>query len=305
MWWLDATRNGESAMNLTISIRRRIGLVVVLALPMLLAPSAVGHAGSPPSVPYLALGDSVPYGWDAVNPPGAAAEPSFHVGYPEVLAARSPLEVVNAACPGETTAHFFDLSAGDNGCSFVVANFGIKTDWGAGDAQFDFALEFLQANPDTGLVTISLGANDFFICQADPVDGCTEQEFMALLGTIGQALGSAIAGMRAVGYNGQIVLVSYYALDYADPTARLVSQATATVYEQVASAFDGVTVADGFGAFEVSSRRSSGDPCAAGLLLELPGSGCDVHTSPRGDAVLARAVHRAVDVGAIGRGLAP
>lgn len=289
-------------MNLTISTRRRIGLAVVLALPMLLAPSAVGHAGSPPSVPYLALGDSVAYGWDSVNPPGALADASFHVGYPEVLADRSPLEVVNASCRGETTAHFLDVDALDNGCDETRDSAGIKTDWGDG-SQFAFALEFLQANPDTGLVTIMLGANDFFLCQAGP-GGCSQGEFLGVLGAIGQTLGTAIVGMRTVGYDGQIVLVNYYALDYRDPTAVLVSQATAAVYAQVASAFDGVTVADGFGAFEVASRRSGGDPCAAGLLIEEPG-GCNVHPSPYGDEVLARAVHRAVDIGAVGQALVP
>lgn len=292
-------------MNLTLSNRRRIGLALVLALPMVLSPSTVGQAGTPPTVTYLALGDSVPYGWDSVNPPGALADPSFHVGYPEVLAERSPLEVVNASCRGETTAHFLDLSALDNGCTTTRNAVGIKTDWGPGRSQFAFALEFLQANPDTGLVTIMLGANDFFLCQVDPVDGCTQQDFVGVLQAIGRTLGTAIVGMRTVGYDGQIVLVNYYALDYRDPMAVLVSQATAAVYAQVASAFDGVTVADGFGAFEVASRRSGGDPCAAGLLIVEPGGGCNVHPSPYGDEVLARAVHRAVDLGAIGRALVP
>jgi hypothetical protein len=53
-------------------------------------------------------------------------------------------------------------------------------------------------------------------------------------------------------------------------------------------------VADGFTAFRLASLRSGGDPCAAGLLIALPGGGCDVHPTAAGHRVLAAALAVAV-----------
>ena len=279
-------------------LSRRSLLVVLLALVLTTVQAGDFEAsarGQGQSIPYLALGDSLPYGWDPVNPPGPAADPSFHYGYPETLAARSFFEVTNASCPGETSGHFLTLVAADNGCSFVRDNVGLKVDW-AGGSQLDFALSFLAANPDTGLVTIQLGANDLFLCQQGE-GGCTPGEFVAVLGSVGANVATAVGTMRFAAYAGPIVLVGYYALDYADPTQVAISQASADVLHQVAGAFDGVEVADGFEAFEQASRRAGGDPCAAELLLPTGPGTCDIHTSPRGDRVMAQAVHRAADIG--------
>ena len=38
------------------------------------------------------------------------------VGYPELVGKDRGLEVINAACPGETTASFLDVTAQSNGC---------------------------------------------------------------------------------------------------------------------------------------------------------------------------------------------
>lgn len=277
---------------------------LVLALLMALVPTGTSAAANnSASVPYLALGDSLPYGWDVVTD-GFAVPPSFHVGYPETLAARSPLDVTNAACPGETSGSFIDRATPDNGCGFVEAAVGLKADWGGG-SQLDFALGFLADNPHTGLVSIQLGANDLFRCQSgedgDGQPGCTPAEFVEVLNTTTGNLAYSLGAIRAVGYAGPIVLVGYYALDYRDPAQVVISQASAQVLGGLAGSglFGDVVVADGFGAFEQASRRSGGDPCGAGLLLPLPDGTCDVHTTPDGDRVLAQAVRRAVDLGEI------
>lgn len=279
---------------------RRVRILLTLVVSLVLVPAAAGQAASPPSVPYLALGDSVPYGWDVVTQPATVA-PSLHAGYPEMLADRSPLEVTNASCPGETSGHFIDLSEPDNGCEFVKAYLGLKADWGSG-SQLDFAEAFLADNPDTGLVTIMLGANDLFLCQAGS-GGCSLAEFQAVLAQTATNLAHILTALRATGYDGTIALVGYYSLDYRDPTQTFFSQASLATLEALASdaAFGDVVVADGFAAFEQASRRTGGDVCAAGLLLVEDDGSCDVHTSPRGDRVLAQAVHRAVDMGAIVR----
>ncbi len=287
---------------------RRSTLVLMVSMLLSLLVAAPGHAGPGKAVPWLALGDSLPYGWDPVNgfdpsdPPGPGVDPDFHHGYPEALASRSFLEVTNASCPGETSASFLSAAAPDNGCDFVRTTYGLKHDWAA-ETQLEAALAFLGAHPDTGLVTIQLGANDLFLCQADPVDGCTPGEFAAVLTAVGGNLAVTVGALRLAGYSGPIVLVGYYALDYTDPTSVGISLASRDVLHAVASAVPGpVSVADGFAAFEQASRRAGGDPCAAGLLLPRGDGTCDIHTSEAGDRVLAQALHRALDVGALASG---
>lgn len=82
--------------------------------------------------PYLALGDSLPYGWDPVTPPFPFASPGFHVGYPEIHAEVAGLSLTNASCRGETSGSFLDRELPDNGCSDVRDIFGLKVDDGAG-----------------------------------------------------------------------------------------------------------------------------------------------------------------------------
>lgn len=285
--------------------RLAAALVASLALVLTLVPAGPSSAARGAAVPYLALGDSLPYGWDIVTQP-ITVDPEEHVGYPETLAARSPLQVTNASCPGETSASFIVRSAPDNGCGNVAAYFGLKVDWGGG-SQLDFAEDFLVDNPDTGLVSIQLGANDLFLCQDgddDDLDGepeCTLPEFGQVLQSTATNLTISLARLRTTGYSGPIVLVAYYSLDYRDPTQVAIAQASRDVLQGIAGsgAFGDVVVADGFAAFEQASRRSGGDTCAAGLLLLEADGTCDVHTTPRGDRVLAQAVRRAIDLGEI------
>jgi lysophospholipase L1-like esterase len=64
----------------------------------------------PPQSYYLALGDSMAYGFQPTKDPGAGPS-AFHTGYVDVFAARlrklSPqIQVVNYGCPGESTVTF-------------------------------------------------------------------------------------------------------------------------------------------------------------------------------------------------------
>ncbi|WP_206791668.1 hypothetical protein [Amycolatopsis sp. MtRt-6] len=92
------------------------------------------------------------------------------------------------------------------------------------------------------------------------------------------------------GYRTAFPLHAAYAgtqVEYA--VAYLVSQVRAldSVLSQIVRRYRGA-VADGFTAFRLASLGSGGDPCAAGLLIALPGGGCDVHPSPAGHRVWLR-----------------
>jgi hypothetical protein len=107
------------------------------------------------------------------------------------------------------------------------------------------------------------------------------------LQSYGENLATILAKLRHA-YNGTLVLVTYYA-----PTPALipVAQALNSVMVDVGSSF-GAKIAKGFEAFQLVSALHGGDPCAAGLLIELSDGTCDVHPTLAGQGLLAAAVVR-------------
>ena len=84
-----------------------LGLVLLTALA---ASAASGPVYQAPQAYYLALGDSIAYGFQP-NKPKAAPPSAFDSGYVDLFAARlrklSPtIQVVNYGCPGESTRTF-------------------------------------------------------------------------------------------------------------------------------------------------------------------------------------------------------
>ncbi|EOD70453.1 SGNH/GDSL hydrolase family protein [Amycolatopsis vancoresmycina] len=243
---------------------------------------------------YLALGDSVAFGYrpGAVTPPSDYLNPANFRGYAEKYAALRGLRLANASCPGETTASMLRAGAQSNGCENSLGSpAGYRTAFPLHVAypgtQIDYAVAFLRAHRDTRLVTLTIGANDLFLCQDTTPDHCTSS-FPAALEQVGRNLAAILGAVRA-NYRGELVLVSYYSLDYRN--AAQVSQVKAldALLSRVTRRYHGA-VADGFTAFRLASLRSGGDPCAAGLLIALPGGGCDVHPTAAGHRVLAAAL---------------
>ncbi|MEV4055093.1 GDSL-type esterase/lipase family protein [Amycolatopsis sp. NPDC049688] len=263
----------------------------VLALTSLTtAPAeATGYHGR-----YLALGDSVAFGYrpGAVTPPSDYLDPANFRGYAEKYAALRGLRLANASCPGETTASLLTAGAQSNGCENSLGSpAGYRTAFPLHVAypgtQIDYAVAFLRAHPDTRLVTLTIGANDLFLCQDTTPDHCTTS-FPAALEQVGRNLAAILGAVRAH-YRGDLVLVSYYSLDYRDATQVSRVKALDALLGRVTRRYHGA-VADGFTAFRLASLRSGGDPCAAGLLIALPGGGCDVHPTAAGHRVLAAAL---------------
>jgi hypothetical protein len=116
-----------------------------------------------PGRPYLALGDSVVFGY--ITQAGFAyGNPDNFVGYPDYVGPALGLMPVNAACPGEATGGFISLtSADDNGCRAYRSHFPLHA--GYSTSQLDFAEAFLAEHKNTKLVTLQLGANDAFLLQ--------------------------------------------------------------------------------------------------------------------------------------------
>lgn len=244
---------------------------------------------------YLALGDSVPFGFRG----GATSEYSDadnFVGYPELVGKELGLEVVNASCPGETTASFLDTTAQSNGCdNSLQSGFGYRTAYplhvlydSVDQSQLDFAVTTLATTDDVDLVTLQIGANDGFICQQTTADRCSSPaEVQTLAQTVQTNLDRILKALRER-YDGQIVVVTYYALDYSDATGSA-TQVLDSGIAQVAEA-NGADVADGYQAFQQKASEAGGDSVEAGLVLPN-----DVHPSAQGQQLLADAVTAVVE----------
>lgn len=271
---------------------------VAVAAPAVAAPPVT--AGSF----YLALGDSVPFGYRETTNlpfPGYSDASKFR-GYPELIGQALDLKVINGACPGETSGSFIDVTAQSNGCEAnsdgVTAagyrtNFPLHQDYSG--SQLAFAKSFLRHHlKSTKLVTLQLGANDGFICQKETADHCTNP---AEIGPVVQQVAANVAkiveALRKTGYTGQILTVDYYSTDYNDPAITLGAAAINNGLNSGAQA-DGlkVGISTPFGAFKTASKQTGGDPCAAGLLTILTAdtTPCGVHPSVSGHFVIANKV---------------
>ncbi len=296
-------------MRSTSGIRRRlVGVAAALLLVGGLAVFSAGAAsadpvtGSDANGTYLALGDSVAFGY---VPPQAVPSPKYRVahsfvGYPEYLAQQLDERVWNASCPGETTASMLTAGAQSNGCeNSVGSQVGYRTLYPLHvqyrGTQMEFALSFLAAHKHTRLITIDIGANDAFVCEETTTDGCTSPaELAGLAAEISTNLGSIYRQLRLVaGYRGPIVALTYYSLNYSDPVQLATTVFLNSVIAGVTTTYGGV-VADGFAAFQGRSAAFGGDPCAAGLLIKLPDGTCNIHPSPAGHQLLAAAIAEAI-----------
>jgi lysophospholipase L1-like esterase len=247
--------------------------------------------------PYLALGDSVPFGFMPL--PGLeAVNASNFVGYPEYLGNALRLTTINGTCPGETSASVVDSFAHDNGCEEFRARFPLHVAYEG--TQGDFAIEFVRANRQTRLVTIQVGANDLFQLRDRCFDlpDCIRWNLPVTLTLLEQNILTTIAGLRAAGYRRSIVIVNYYPLELADtPTTRLTLALNAALSD-AADRGDAI-IADTFSAFSRAismSAAAKGTACGAGLLKanSLVPLTCDVHPSQSGQRLIADTIARVV-----------
>ena len=288
-------------------IRRAVVVAgVAVGVAAVLMPGVPASAGSvtgpAANGTYLALGDSVAFGYvppDAVPPPNYLSAHSL-AGYPEDVAQALRIRVWNASCPGETTASMLSAGVVSNGCENSPGSptgyrtlFPLHVQYQG--TQMDYALKYLAVHMHTQLVTIDIGANDAFLCQETTADHCTNPaELETVLKQIAANLTAIYTQIRNVAnYQGPLVALAYYSLDYSGPAQEAGVQLLNSVIASVTEAFGG-QVADGFAAFEGPSMAAGGSPCAAGLLIKLPDGTCNIHPSPAGHLLLAQAIEEVV-----------
>jgi lysophospholipase L1-like esterase len=208
------------------------------------------------------------------------------------------LNVANAACPGETSTSFIEAGAQSNGCENSPGGGpGYRTVYplhvSYSGTQLQYAVQYLRSDPRTRLVTLMIGANDGFLCQETTTDDCAS-ELPGVLKQLGENVTVILSAIRQrAGYFGQVIIVNYYSLNYANASDNEQSQLINEAVDAAAAPFK-VQIADGYAAFQAAALQSGGNTCTAGLLTQLSGGGCGVHPSVAGQAVLALAVEEAM-----------
>ena len=271
----------------------RVFAVALLVIPL--------YAGNENNFTYLALGDSIPFGYNPTVIPPAVDK---YIGYPEVIATATHLlqskKLVNASCPGETSGSFLVLGAPDLGCldpgpqgqPGFKYSVGLHTMYQG--TQSDFALTQLSTNSHINLVTLGIGGNDLLLlaqrCALEPnFSACVIPGLDPVLNAYARNLTEILSVIRIQAhYQGTLVLVNNY-VPNADPLFTLAISLLNDVMVQVGTQFD-VKIADAFSAFHLSSALYGGDPCAAGLVVRISQTACDVHPSVIGRNLLASAV---------------
>ncbi|WP_426996801.1 SGNH/GDSL hydrolase family protein [Pseudarthrobacter sp. N5] len=242
--------------------RRRPALAAGLAtMAMALGFAAIpAEAAPPPKVSYVAVGDSYTAGTGA----GAAVRPAntpcwqSHPGYVDDVGATGRVNLVaNGACHG---AALSTASPAYDGVTPTVA------------AQIG-GLAFAGAlSPQTGLVSITAGANDvgvynvLFLCAQYDQTVCSAavNASAAALPALGSGLAQTYAGIHGVAPNAKIAVLGYPRLFDpingipAVPAANqtLVNQATDTLNATIAAAVAGANLSYGANAqyVDVSGR---------------------------------------------------
>ena len=260
---------------------------------LLFASSALFAADGTSARPYLALGDSVSFGFIA-NAGFEYVNPENFVGFPDYFGQALKFNTHNASCPGETTGSFLSFTAPDDGCRFFRSQVPLHVSYSS--TQADFAVSFLRAHPNTRLVSLMLGANDVLLlraqCAEDPT--CIALGLPQVLAAMETNLAIILGDLRAAGFRGIIVVLNYYSVDYSDASQTAITAALNQALQAAASTDAATVVADVFTAFEGVAASAGGHTCNVGLLNASAQNQfvCDVHPSQSGQKLIARIVEQ-------------
>jgi lysophospholipase L1-like esterase len=162
------------------------------------AGTASGPVYQPPQSYYLALGDSMAYGFQPSKAKPGARPSDFDTGYVDVFAARlrklSPkIQVVNYGCPGESTVTFTR-----GGCPALAD--GIRLHNAFRGSQLKAAESFLRAHPGkVSPITVTLWGADLFPLSARGKRAPSAiASFAARFGSILQRLRAAAPGAEII-----------------------------------------------------------------------------------------------------------
>jgi lysophospholipase L1-like esterase len=210
-------------------VRARL-LVCIAALAafgtLALAPAAGANG---PGNTYLALGDSLAYGYhqaqfqEELKAKGFVEAANFNDGYVDDFGAalkllNPKLKVINDGCPGETTETMIKGSGvgpafcagGPTGSPFPKAFLHHSYP----GTQLEDALAIAK-EPGVGTITLDIGANDILqflghTCGFPATFTCTPEQIEAEIGHVVSNVGFILSQLRAAAPKAKIIFVSQY-----------------------------------------------------------------------------------------------
>ena len=259
----------------------------------LAAPLASGAMARPaPASPqgyYLALGDSIAYGFQPTKGSAGLPPSAFDTGYTDLFAARlralaPKIRVVNYACPGESTKSFIV-----GGCSGRADVKGLHDAFQG--AQLKAALAFLRTHRGSvSPITLTLWGNDL----GETFDACKGKLACVQARaprTIASGLTLILRQLRAVAPDATIIVTGTWNPDVPNlkQTDPLYRSLNATIARVAATA--NARFADTFLAFNPQGRlaREKGRICALTFACSKRFQG-DPHPTDAGYRALAAAV---------------
>lgn len=282
--------------------RRLVRTLSAVAAATLLVPlvQAPASAAPKPTAYYLALGDSLAYGYQdaliAEDVADGSIDADLYRGYVDLVAPSltglvgrgRQVEVVNLSCPGER------VSLLDTPCAFAQPSGGAALHDPYAGSQRAAALAWLRQNgAQTAVVSVSLGSNDLrdvlFGCQAGPPQNlltCIDQGVRTMISGLLQFVGQ----VRALAPNAEVVVFDYYnAYEYDLPvTEQLSPGVNAALVNAVNTFLPGVRIAR---ARAVINEATTNQQAFHGLVGMATG---DIHPTDAGYAALARALRAAL-----------
>lgn len=269
---------------------RRAALVTAL-LTMLAAVVLVldGHPAAAtrhPKTFYLALGDSISYGFQTAKARAGLPPTAFDSGYVDVVSAhldrrRQQLRTVNLGCPGESTTSITQP------CGWRSSGHALHDDYAG--SQLRAALSFLGSHRhQVGLITIALGGNDInaFLAQCPSGDvACLVDRAPAETAALASRMDEILGHLRRAAPRAQLVVVGFYdpnlgAFEIADP-----------LFAAVNDALRAVTIANGGRFADVMARFNPAlDEAPTICRLTLICVDGDAHPSDAGYRVIGEEV---------------
>lgn len=286
---------GRSENELVSMVGRLVRRVIAVAtlLALLISPTAAAagpppHFG-PPKRYYLALGDSIAYGFQKAKVDAGLPPTSFNSGFVDVFAARlralrPRITTVNYSCPGESTRSYRAA------CVWKASGHGLHDDYSGSQAKA--ALAFLRAHRgQVSPITVSLNGNDATdFVQSCPVGdlACIANGAPAAIAAYQARLTSIVAELRSAAPDAEIILTGSYnanvgAFAFTDPIYLALNAAESAVAKAA-----GARLADPFPVF--NPQRDPAAEQAAICRLTLVCTRGDAHPSDAGYQALAGVV---------------
>jgi lysophospholipase L1-like esterase len=190
---------------------------------------------NPPKTYYLALGDSLAYGFQLSKAMAGLPPSSFDSGYVDRVATRlreiqPSITTVNYGCPGETTGSFI------SGPCLWTESGHLLHDTFSG-SQLNAAIAFLRAHPgEVSPITVTLWGNDVreFVISCSFDIPCLQNRAPDFISRVSANLATILSQLRAAAPNAEIIVTGAWDsfiedLVVADPLLQALNASMAAV----------------------------------------------------------------------------